>query len=747
MHHNIVSHSVPSQIRVLLYYYIAAKRPHELSTIFQDKAVLMKILPFRIWSTSIATVAIAIAAPAFAQQAPTAGTSTNAQTDDFHGTEEIVVTAPYVERLDILSGTSAVSGEMLAEKTRAQLGDILSSLPGVSATSFSPGASRPVLRGYQGNRVAVLTDGIGNIDASNTSADHAVTIDTLTVERIEVLRGPAVLLFGGQAVGGAVNALDKRIPRSIPDEAIHVDALAGYGSAARDYSGGASVDVPVTDRVIVHLDGSYRNSDDLRTGGYVLSPSLRAEVLDFAADATRAGNLTAATEAQATANQRGRIPNSAVETWTAAGGIAFIDDGGNLGLSYSIYDTNYGIPARPAIAPVVAGEEAVPVSIGLRQYRLDFRGEVDLGEGLFDKLRLRAGYADYTHTEFEGDEIGTVFNSQGIEARAEFIQNDRGGWRGASGVQYQTRDLEAIGAEAFVPPNKARQYGLFTLQEFTFGNLDAEVALRFDTAELRADTLGLSRSFNNFSGAVGLGYHIGDLKIGANISRTGRAPAVEELFSNGPHIATQAFEVGDPDLKSERAWNGELYARYETPNAAFSATLYTNRFDNFIYEAETGAIEDDLPVFQYFQNDAKVWGVEFQASKRVASFGDTNLSVDGVADYTRAKISSGGGNVPRIPPLRLLGGVELTSASFDLRGEVEYSDDQTKTASFETPTDGFTMVNASATWRPFGRDRNIALIASANNIFDVTARRAASFTKDFVPLSGRDFRVTARLSF
>jgi iron complex outermembrane receptor protein len=154
-----------------------------------------------------------------------------------------------------------------------------------------------------------------------------------------------------------------------------------------------------------------------------------------------------------------------------------------------------------------------------------------------------------------------------------------------------------------------------------------------------------------------------------------------------------------------------------------------------------------LPVFQYFQNDAKVWGVEFQASQRLARFGSSNLSVDGVADYTRAKISSGGGDVPRIPPLRLLGGVELTNASFDLRGEVEFNDDQTKTAEFETPTHGFTLVNASATWRPFGRDRNIALIASANNIFDVTARRAASFTKDFVPLAGRDFRVTARVSF
>jgi iron complex outermembrane receptor protein len=711
----------------------------------------MKNAPLLTISASISALSLALATPTYAQQSNAVSTEGNRVSDDFHGTDDIVVTAPYVERLDILSGTSAISGEVLADKTRAQLGDILTSLPGVSATSFSPGASRPVLRGYQGNRVAVLTDGIGNIDASNTSADHAVTIDTLTVERIEVLRGPAVLLFGGQAVGGAVNALDKRIPRSIPDEDIHIDALAGYGSAARDWSGGASIDMPLTERVIVHLDGSYRNSDDMRSGGYVLSPNLRAEVLDFAAEEASEGHLEEASEARELADQRGQIPNSAVKSWTAGGGIAFIDEGGNLGVSYSIYDTNYGIPARPGASHAHEGEEPtegeVPVTIGLRQYRFDLRGEVNLGEGLFEKLRLRAGYADYTHTEFEGDEVGTVFNSQGIEARAEFVQNDLGGWRGASGVQYQSRDFEAIGAEAFVPPNTTRQLGLFTLQEYTNGNLDAEIAIRFDTAKLRADTLGLSRTFNNVSAAFGLGYHIGDLKIGANISRTGRAPAVEELFSNGPHIATQAYEMGDPDLKSERAWNGELYARYETPATAFSATLYTNRFDNFIYEAETGDIEDDLPVFQYFQNDAKVWGIEFQASKRLANFGSSDLSVDGVADYTRAKISSGGGDVPRIPPLRLLGGVELTNASFDLRGEVEFNDDQTKTAAFETPTNGFTLVNASATWRPFGRDRNIALIASANNIFDVTARRAASFTKDFVPLAGRDFRVTARVSF
>lgn len=710
-----------------------------------------------LFRTSAATSILAlslISSPAFAQQQA----EQDVADDDFHRTGEIVVTAPYFERLDLLAGTSALSGEELAQQSRGQIGDTLLSLPGVSATSFTPGSSRPVLRGFQGNRVAVLTDGIGNIDASNTSADHAVTIESLTTERIEVLRGPAVLLFGGQAVGGAVNAIDKRIPRAIPKEAAHVDALAGYGSAADEWSAGASVDVPVTDRLVVHADGSYRKSDDLRISGYQLSSVLRDEVFDLADEEEAEGELDEAEELREAAENRGRVPNSAVETWTAGIGTAFIDDGGNLGVSFSIYDTKYGIPGRPGVghheeataageqvSMAEAGEEAV--TIGLRQYRADIRGEVETGGGFLEKLTFRAGYADYEHTEFEGDEIGTVFKSNGFEARAEAVQANRDGWRGASGIQYLSRDFEAIGAEAFVPPNRTRQLGLFSLQEFDLGGLHLEAALRYDRVKQEAQTLGITRNFNNVSAAFGLAYLIGDLKIGINASRTGRAPAVEELFSDGPHIATQAYEIGDPDLRSEKAWNAELYARFDSSNVDATVTVYSNWFDGFIYEDATGAEEDDLPVFQFFQNDARFWGFEADVSARLGRVGGFDFVVDGVADYTRASISNGGGPVPRIPPLRLLGGVELQSGSLDLRGEVEWADDQRRNAAFETETAGFTLVNASASWRPFGRDRNIALIASVNNIFDVSARRAASFTKDYVPLAGRDFRVTARISF
>ena len=699
------------------------------------------------------------AAPAFGQQVASPEQRAGGLSDDFHNDDMIVVTAPYVEQLDILAGTSVLSGDQLAEDLRGQIGDSLTGLPGVSSTSFAPGSSRPVLRGFQGPRVRVLTDGIGSLDASNTSVDHAVTIDPLTAQRVEVLRGPAVLLFGGDAIGGAVNVIDKRIPRDIPDDAVHLDAIGGYSSAADDWSIAGSVDVPLTPKLVIHADGSFRDTGDVRVPGYVLSPALRADVLADAAEEAEEGHLDEAAELTEAADQSGRVANTASRTQTAGAGIAYIDDGGNLGFSVSYYDTDYGVPGRPGAGHAhgeednddeeeEGHEEEGPVTIGLKQYRADLRGGVNMG-GFFEALNFRAGYSDYTHTEFEGDEIGTVFSVSGIEARAELVQADHDGWRGVIGSQMLARDFNAIGAEAFVPKNTIESWAFFTVQEADLGDLELEGALRFDQTNISANSIDFDRSFNTVSGAVGVAYAPDDnpFKIGANISRSERAPSAEELLSNGPHIATQAFEIGNRDFTTEKSWGGELYARWDSDNLQVSATAYSNFFNDYIFEAATGAEEDGLPVFQYFQRDATYYGFETSASAVVARFGNFDLIADGVADYVHAKIDDGGGPVPRIPPLRLLGGLKAQSDNLDLRAEVEWSASQNKVAAFETTTDGFTMVNATAAWRPFGKDGGITLLASANNIFDVNARRHASFTKDYVPLSGRDIRVSAKFSF
>ncbi|MGJ8537803.1 MAG: TonB-dependent receptor, partial [Parasphingopyxis sp.] len=672
-----------------------------------------------------------------------------------------VVTASFVDELDLLAGTSTLSGTELDQSIRAQIGDVLTALPGVSATSFTPGASRPVLRGFQGERIRVLTDGIGAIDASNTSADHAVTIDPITAYRIEVLRGPAALLFGSQAIGGAVNVFDRRIPREVPDEIVHVDAVASYGTAADERSIAGGIDVPLTSNLVVHVDGSYRESDDLDIAGFTLAPELRTEQLAIAAEETEEGHLEEAAEALENANLRGTVPNSATETVTAGAGIALIEEWGNIGFSVSYFDSNYGIPSRPGAehAHEEHGDEEhedeheeghgeAPVTIDLEQFRADLRGEIDIGSGFFENIRIRLGYSDYTHTEFEGDEVGTVFLVEGLEGRLEFVQRAQGSWRGVIGGQLYVRDFDAIGAEAFVPRNNTEQVGLFTLQEFDLGAAHVEIAGRYEHTSVSSGPIGVDRSFDAFSGAIGANFEIAPgIKIGGNVSRAERAPSAEELFSNGPHIATQAFEIGNPNFDTETSLGLEAYLRGGVGNVNFALTGYASWFDNFIYDSDTGLEEDGLPVFQYFQRDARYIGFEAEISARIAEIGAFRINTDFVGDYVRATISDGGGPLPRIPPLRLLGGLEAQSDMFDARAEVEWVADQDRTASFETRTESFTLVNASIAWRPWGRRNGSTLFASANNIFDVNARRHASFTKDFVPLSGRDFRVGARFSF
>lgn len=667
--------------------------------------------------------------------------------------DEIIVTADYVRELDILAGTNVLTGADLVRDLRPQIGDTLASLPGVSATSFTPGASRPVLRGFQGERIRVLTDGIGSIDVSNTSADHAVTIDPLTAERIEVLHGPAVLLFGSQAIGGAVNVLDRRIPRRVPDEFIHFDGIAGYGSAADERSVGGSADVPLGGGLVAHLDGSYRKSDDLEVGGFVLSPELRAEQREIAAEELEEGHADDAAEALGLANLRRRVPNTATETATVGGGLALIRDGGSLGFSVSYYDTDYGVPSRPGAghAHGEEGEEAHGeefVTIGLQQFRVDVRGELEVGGGFVDKLRIRLGAADYEHIEFEGEEIGTVFQNEGFEGRIELVQADRGGWRGVTGGQFFQRDFSAVGAEAFLPPNDTSQTGLFTLQEFDLGRFGLEAAGRYERTEVGSSPLGIDRGFNAYSAALGASYEFApQVKAGLNLSRAERAPSAEELFSNGPHIATQAFEIGDPTLDTEKSIGAEAYVRAQRPGWNISAAVYANWFDDYIYEIETGEEQDELPVFRYFQQDATYYGFEVEASATLFEAAGFRFVADGVADYVRATIKDGGGPVPRIPPLRLLGGLEAQSDSIDGRIEAEWVADQERTAAFETRTDSHTLVNASLAWRPWGLDNPNAIILSANNIFDVDARRHASFTKDYVPLAGRDLRASLRVSF
>ena len=708
-----------------------------------------------------------LAQPALAQTAEGAQRSEPladaAAEDDLHNRQaddegNIIVSASGLKELDVLAGTSVLEArEIQRDGVNGQIGDLLAKLPGVSATSFAPGSSRPVLRGQQGERVRVLIDGVGTADVSNTSVDHATTIEPITVERIEVLRGPAVLLYGSQAIGGAVNVIDKRIPVRMPDEKFHLDAFGGLDTASNMRTGAASLDVGIGEILVLHVDGSWRQSDDIEIGGFQVADALRAGLLADAAEEEDEGELEEAAELREAADQRGTVPNSAAESWTINAGLGLILGESTFGVSLGNYDTNYAVPTRPGAGhhhgeegeAEAAGEEEGEelVTIGLEQWRADFKGDIYLGEGAFERLKLRVGYSDYTHTEFEGEEIGTTFDSISVEARAELVQNADGALRGSTGLQYTHRDFFAVGAEAYVAPNLTDQVAIFTLQEFGTGPFQIEAAARAEFTNVKAQTLGIENDYDTLSGALGFVYEgLEGIRMGINGSRVERAPSAEELFSDGPHIATQAFEIGDPNLETESAWGLEAYARGSIGAGTFSLAVFKQWFSDYIFLEETGAEADDLPVFQYLQQDADFFGIEAELSYPVIDADGFRLLTDLRASYIEAELADGTA-VPRIPPLSLLGALEAQTGAFDLRGEVQWFDKQDAVTTFETPTDSFTLVNALVAWRPLAGNQNVTVQLAADNIFDVNGRRHASFTKDFVPLLGRNFRASVRLSF
>lgn len=696
------------------------------------KCAVSRLLP-----TSLLIMAASLATPAQAEILTEAPAKHEAQP-----APDIIVTAMSRGKADLLAGVATMSGTKLTDARRPSLGDTLASLPGVSSSGFGPAAARPVLRGLGGDRLRILTDGVGSFDASASSADHAVSINPMTAERIEVVRGPTALLYGSSAIGGVVNVIDNRIPRRVPNEAVHAEGDIGYGSAADERTAGGSLTGGLGGGWVAHIDGSWLKANDLKTGGYILSAPLRAEAAAVNDPAV-----------QANAQLRGRLGNSAVKTWDVGAGLAYIDaNGSNIGVSLARHDSLYGIPNRLQTSLGTAPEG--DVRIDMRQWRTDFRAEIVAGGSWIDRLKLRAGYADYRHAELEpGGGIGTQFFNKGMEVRFDAVQAARGGWSGSSGAQFFNREFEAVGAEKFLPPSQTDQMSLFTLQQFDFGRLKAEAGVRLErnVARARADvdlaTSALSRRFTAYSGSAGASYElIDDWRFGVSLTHAERAPNAEELFSNGPHAGTLAFERGNPDLGKEQSNGAELTLRGRLAGLTIDVSAYYNRYRNFVYQAPTGDIVDDLPAYQMMQGRAVHKGFEIELKQQLGIYRGVALSADVMADYVRATVEHYG-PAPQIPPLRVLAGVEARSDLFDLRAEVEHVTAANRLAPVETATPDFTLVNLSSTWRPWGADSPLSLRLSVNNLFDVEARRHASLLKDDAPMAGRDVRLGAAIRF
>ena len=640
---------------------------------------------------------------------------------------DIIVTgAPYgiSQRASVIA-TDVVDEQTLATAPAASLGDMLSGRPGIRSTDFAPGASRPVIRGLSGPRVQVLTNGIGLIDASSVSPDHAVATDPAEANRIEIIRGPATLVYGGSAIGGVVNVLDDRIPTEIPEGGVSgvVSTQASSVDDGRSAFGRVTVG---SGNFAFNVDGVKRKTDDYDIPAPAIS-ARRAAAEGLAREDT------------------GTQPNSYtnLEAWGVGG--SYIGDKGFAGVSYKNTDSEYGTVAEES------------VFIKLNQKRWDARGEYRFDSGPFSALRGSYGHADYTHTEFEAvGEPGTIFNSDGWEGCADLVQRERNGWNGAVGVQALSRNFEAIGEEAFVPSVKIDELGLYTVQRLDLGNHGFEGGLRYDRRELSGTPIGganeVTREFDNWSASAAAFIRpTAGLFLGLSLAHNERAPSEVELFADGVHIATAAYETGDLTLKSEKVTTLEGTAHYDRGRFTGDLHVYHSWYNGFIDERPTGdqfyfEEEDEFfPIYRFVQTDAKFYGFELEGAYALWQDGDRKLSLEGAADYVHAQTDFG--PAARIPPYSVTGRLAWTSTKFDASAEVRHVGEQDRVANaFELPTDDYTLVNASVAVRPFAQ-QNVTLFAEARNLTDEEAREHVSFLKDIAPLPGRNLRIGVAYRF
>lgn len=658
-----------------------------------------------------------LAGAAAAQSAPQAPTELG----------DIIVTgAPYgiSQRASVIA-TDVVDEQTLATAPATSLGDTLSGRPGIRSTDFAPGASRPVIRGLSGPRVQVLTNGIGLIDASSVSPDHAVATDPAEANRIEIIRGPATLVYGGSAIGGVVNVLDDRIPTEIPDGGVSgvVSTQASSVDDGRSAFGRVTVG---NGNFAFNVDGVKRKTDDYDIPAPAIS-ARRAAAEGLAREDT------------------GTQPNSYTDLEARGVGGSYIGDKGFAGVSYKNTDSEYGTVAEES------------VFIKLNQKRWDARGEYRFDSGPFSALRGSYGHADYTHTEFEAvGEPGTIFNSDGWEGRADLVQRERNGWNGAVGVQALSRNFEAIGEEAFVPSVKIDELGLYTVQRLDLGNHGFEGGLRYDRRELSGTPIGgaseVTREFDNWSASAAAFIRpTAGLFLGLSLAHNERAPSEVELFADGVHIATAAYETGDLTLNSEKVTTLEGTAHYDRGRFTGDLHVYHSWYNGFIDERPTGdqfyfEEEDEFfPIYRFVQTDAKFYGFELEGAYALWQDGDRKLSLEGAADYVHAQTDFG--PAARIPPYSVTGRLAWTSTRFDASAEVRHVGEQDRVANeFELPTDDYTLVNASVAVRPFAQ-QNVTLFAEARNLTDEEAREHVSFLKDIAPLPGRNLRVGVAYRF
>lgn len=689
--------------------------------------------------------------------------------------DQLVVTAsPLRQNVEeMLQPVSILSGEKLDARKQATLGRTLANEVGVQSSYFGPGVGRPIIRGQDGARVQVLSEGLATGDVSAVSVDHALSIEPFLADQIEILRGPATLLYGSGAIGGAVNVVDGRIAESLPEQTISGRAEARIASGNDERSAMGRLDAR-TGNVVLHVDALSRRTDDYDIPGFAESAALRA------AEETVEGEHEHEEEAY------GTLPNSALETQAGALGLSWIGERGFLGASVSRYDTLYGVPGHQHSHEGESEEEPAAVSIDLDQHRHDLRAGLD-ELGMFESLRFKFADTGYQHAELEGEEIGTRFDNQSREARLEAVHAKVLGFAGALGAQWSDREFDAIGEEAFVPSTETRDRGLFWTGEQAFGAFKMDLGLRTDNNDIQtipqdlAPTRLISRDFDTHSASTAFKWDASNaLHWTLGLDTAQRAPTAEELYSNGLHVATGVLEIGTDTLKKEIANQIELGLHWHGERVRASANLFSTWMDNYIYlsqlesvdEPGTALSDDGVPIALWSQTDARFIGIELEASFMLADnasgewdlrvFGDrVNATLQGEGsrdvavevfheDHTHDHqgVQTLEGNLPRIAPMRL--GVDLDWRRNAWRASlsaVNYRA-QNDVADYETPSDGYVLVDANLAWHHDSvGGLGIEWFVDAQNLLDEEARQHTSFLKDVAPLPGRILGTGIRVFF
>jgi iron complex outermembrane receptor protein len=697
--------------------------------------------------------------------------STETHADHDHGTgyedhslEEVIVQATPLDRdlVEMSQSATVLAGEDLRREVTNNIGDTLTRQAGLANASFGQNVGRPVIRGLQGQRVGLLLNNMAANDASAVSQDHAVSIEPFLADQVEVLRGPATLLYGSGSIGGVVNIVSHTIPQEMPEDGLEGRVLGQLDSAADQRFAAGRVDFGVGSFVF-HADGFYRRTDDYEIPG-------RAELYPDADH--EEGEDHDEHEEHEDEENSGVLENSFLDNDGGSLGASWIGENWRAGLSWTTYDSDYGIPGahhhhEDEHDDEHEGEEEELVTIGLESDRWDAELVGTNPFGGFEQLKFRYANTDYTHTEFEGDEIGTVFDSETNDFRAELRHNPWGRSSGAFGLQYTDVDFGAEGDEAFVPPSNTETWGLFWIESLEFDQWQLDLGLRYEDVDVTALELlehghgdedeehdeeheegSAKRNFNPFSISAGAIWHVTDTgHLTFNLSRAERAPTAQELYSLGPHIASQTFEIGDPLLDKESNLHLEAGYRIHGERLSASFILYADWFDDYIYQQNTGEEEDGFPVRLWSQQDADFVGAEVEVRYDIGHYDSGHWWVFGLFDTVDGELDDGQ-NVPLMPPTRFGLGLDWHYTGWTANVTWIWADDHSDVAEYETPTPGYNLLNADLTWQlPWAERSTWELFLRGRNLLDEDIRNSTSYLKDQAPQIGRNFVFGVRAAF